>query len=184
MIKILSEEQYYTHFNYLSHNPRYDSAYFIYTKPVAHFSLKEDDCNISYCIENKIDYYPILRNGGCIVASPGDFSFFIVEKGSSCGKFPAFLQKKLLEKGLVAKKEGNDLTIDGKKFMGDEISYIGEYRIYAAHISINPNLDLIKHICLKESSKEIIGLGKYNISAETLEEWLQEFCFYHIPKSS
>ena len=52
------------------------------------------------------------------------------------------------------------------------------FQFYGGHISLSTDNELIKQICKKPMMKEPVGLGKYGITTQQVEDWLHEFYFY------
>ncbi|MBE6892463.1 MAG: hypothetical protein E7482_00420 [Ruminococcaceae bacterium] len=119
-----------------------------------------------------------LYDGGVIVVEKGDVDIAHFGKLNNTVRDclgNAFL-KWLSEKGLNAKRENNDILVDGYKVFGMGGRRHGEIDYTVIHIGINTNLENIKKICTKKMEKVPKGLGEYGITAEEVREWFLKFC--------
>ena len=138
-------------------------------------------CDCEYCEENNIKILPIPNEGGVIVLSKGDVEIGIFKDSgwNICTDFMKALCERL--KGKVPNIEvvGNDLIIDGKyKCVGSSSRNLGDaknpYIYTAVHISLNINLELIKHICQKEMKKIPKGLSDYGFTTEEIVDLVKD----------
>ena len=132
-------------------------------------------CDCDYCSKYNIKILPIPNEGGVIVLSKGDVEIGIFKDSgwNLCDKFMQELCDRLKEKVPGIAKIDNDLMIDGKyKCAGSSSINLGDSRnpyIYtAAHISLNVDMELINHICLKEMKKIPKGLSDYGLTTQEL----------------
>lgn len=134
--------------------------------------------NEQYCKENNIEVYNSFNAGGTIIMDKGDVDIVALKKEG--WKIGEELGNKILgylkDKGLNITNDGNDILVDGKYKVASYSSInLGNGYIYTAgHISINPNVDMIKCICLKEMVKIPKGLGDYGITTEEIVELVKE----------
>lgn len=134
-------------------------------------------CDCEYCEENNVKILPIPNEGGVIVLSKGDVEIGIFKDNGwdTCDKFMQELCEKLKDKVPNITVDGNDLIIDGKyKCVGSSSRNLGDainpYIYTAAHISLNVDMELINHICLKEMKKIPKGLGEYGLTTEDITD--------------
>ena len=135
----------------------------------------QGDIDEQYCKNNNIEIYSSFNAGGTIIMDKGDIDIVILkEKGWDIGKYLGeqilqYLQAKAINVSL----EGNDILVDGIYKVASYSSInlgdaINPYIYTAGHISINPNLEMIKCICKKEMVKIPKGLGEYGITTEEM----------------
>lgn len=139
------------------------------------------DCNVEYCKANNIPCYDVMRNGGCIVHSPGNISVAdyrpIKGSGETIDKVLTKLQKYLLSKGINAYFDNNDLMVDGKKVASSAVNIFNPdatWKYTGIQISINNNKELIDKICLKPRLKEPGALSDYGITTEEIVKFLKK----------
>jgi len=133
-----------------------------------HIVLKgKGEINLNYCYQNNIEVYESVDFGGGIVASPGDISLIILKhNGWDIGKeLLTFIKDFLIQKGLKATIDSNDIVIDEKYKVASYSSVnLGNNYIYSGfQLSFNVNIDFIRKICLKPSVKIPKGLSEYSI---------------------
>lgn len=138
-------------------------------------------CNCEYCEEHGIRLLPIPNEGGVIVLSKGDVEIGIFKYNGwdVCKRFMELLCEKLKERIPTIKVHGNDLIIDDiYKCVGSSSRNLGDaknpYLYTAAHISLNVDLELIRHICKKPMNKIPKGLSEYGYTTEELERIILE----------
>ena len=181
-MKIETFEEAVTHFNYLHKHPRLETDYIIHNDTLVYYSSLYEDVNLFYCKENNIPTYRLTWPGGSIVAGSGDLTYIHLSKRDNPDhfnlKWKKFLTGKMAQLGVQLIEDNNDLLLPkGFKFCGMMGKDIGDYFLEAGHISINPNLDQIIHICMKPMVKIPAGLGQYGVTSEMLEQWFNEFYF-------
>ncbi len=178
-MKLETFEDGLTHLKYLMQFPRYDNSYVIVDKAVVNYS-HISECNIDYCKRNNILLTSLERLGSTFVLNQGDFVFLHCNKEDNfIGKWENFLRKKLKEKNLDLIYDNNDFLIDGYKIMGSFAQQIDtNYFIYVVCMSIEDSDEIIKNVCLKNSTKKPRALSYYNISVKDIEKWYLDFIFY------
>lgn len=180
-MKLETFEDGLTHLKYLMQFPRYDNSYVVVDKTVVNYSYA-GECNIDYCKENNIPLSYLQRLGSTFVLSKGDFVFLHCSK-EDCfiNKWEKYLREKLKEKNLDLVYNNNDFLIDGYKIMGSFGQKINkDYYIYVVCMNIKDSSEVIKNVCLKESTKEPRALEYYGISTKEIEKWYLDFIFYFI----
>lgn len=140
------------------------------------FTGTTNTCDCEYCEKNNIKLLPIPNEGGVIVLSEGDVEIGIFKYNGwkVCERFMKLLCEKLKEKIPNIEVVGNDLVIDGKyKCVGSSSRNLGDVKnpyIYTAlHISLNVDLELIKHICKKPMNKIPKGISEYGYTTEEIK---------------
>lgn len=132
------------------------------------------DYNKDYCFAHNLKQITLNRPGGTLVFFPGDFAYG--HYGEDAQKFTVkwrnFLVNKLKERGLNAIVSNNDILLDGNKITGTAVMHD---KMALGLISINPNAELIRTICLKPSADSFQGLSKYGLTAKNIEAWFIEF---------
>lgn len=128
------------------------------------------------CVTEALDA-PIVQvpiDGGAIVCNRGDICIFIVSK-DRYSQWEVAAREDLvkylkLRYKLNAEISGNDVLLDGKKFIGTSIGFSTQYRYAAMFISMNNyTTPLINLICTKQSEhKGFIGLSKYKVCPRKL----------------
>ena len=112
--------------------------------------------------------------GGSIVNNYGDIGILVISRDmhskweiAAMQDIVDYLKKRYR---LTAEIQGNDILLDGKKFIGTSIGFSTNYRYAAMFISMNNyTTPLIKAICLKESKHNgFVGLNKYKVCPRKL----------------
>lgn len=112
--------------------------------------------------------------GGAIVSNVGDIGIITVSKDKYSKWELAAMEDVVkylkLRYKLNAEISGNDILLDGKKFIGTSIGFSAQYRYAAMFISMNNyTAPLINLICTKQSEhKGFIGLSKYKVCPRKL----------------
>lgn len=143
-------------------------------------SSKQNALDNTYCQKESLEVYNASNMGGTIVAHPGDIGIaFFKFDGWNMGKdFLAAIKQILSSKIENISFIGNDLLVDGIYKVGSFASInCGDKYIYtAAHLSFDPNIELIKNVCTKEMKKIPKGLKNYGYTTENLKEIVYEAC--------
>lgn len=130
--------------------------------------------NVQYCADNNITCLTFGNMGGAIVTNEGDFDIGYFDKAPNTfgDGFAKLLKEYLTNKSIACEWSNNDLLADGKYKVATYVSTpIDKTFVYTAfHISINVDLDLIKHICVKPMVKVPKGLGDYGVTTEEIKE--------------
>lgn len=141
----------------------------------------QNDCDLDYCREHNIPAYLMDRGGGTIVCSAGNIGITAItptKNGWQCGKFSKAFVKYLKGLGLNVETNRNDILVDGFKVASSVEISIGDgiNRVYSTYqISINQDIDAIRHICKKEMVKIPKGLGDYGITTEQVFSWCETY---------
>lgn len=148
---------------------------FVYGVPDGNyvFTGTTNSCNCEYCEKNNVKILPIPNEGGVIVVNKGDVEIAIFKDNGYdiCRKYMKILFNELKTKIPNISLEGNDMMIDGKyKCIGSSSRNLSHpltpYVYTAIHISLDVDLELIKHICQKEMKKIPKGLSEYGFTTE------------------
>jgi hypothetical protein len=144
----------------------------------------ENDVNFEYCKEHDIPLLDLKRTGGAIVYFAGNVSWADVRPNNyPTFKTPEILFLKkltayLIEKGLNATLEDNDIMVDGYKVASGcsiNLPPTFERTFSSAQICINCDLETIKNICLKPMNKTPKGLSEYGITTEEIEQFVRNY---------
>lgn len=141
----------------------------------------QNDCDLEYCREHNIPAYLMDRGGGTIVCAAGNIGISTItplKDGWQCGKFVKAFIAYLKTFNLNVKTEKNDILIDGYKVASSvEIALPNDLkRVYSTYqISINQDIDAIKHICKKEMVKVPKGLSDYGFTTEQILTWCENY---------
>lgn len=121
-----------------------------------------------------IQRIPLPLFGGTIVNNVGDLGFLLVSRDRwSKWEYGAmlFLQKYLVDHYNISTEiKGNDMLIDGKKFVGTAHGFTQYHRLSAMFVSMNSDTEwLINEVCLKKSKYAgFIGLDKFRVCPKNL----------------
>lgn len=141
----------------------------------------QNDCDLEYCREHKINAFMMSRNGGTIVCSKGNIGISAITPikwGWQCNNFIIAFIDYLKSFNLNVTTNNNDILIDGYKVASCVELRVGEnlHAIYSTYqISINQDLEAIRHICKKEMVKVPKALSDYGFSTEQIENWCNEY---------
>lgn len=159
----------------------------------------ENDCDLEWAREHGIPAYDAHRGGGTIVCSKGNIGLvfiYDVKYGWICDKFNAalleFLKSKIDCRHDIEEQHNdfchtfntnhNDILIDGYKVASGVEMRVGTNleKIYATfQISINQDIEAIKHICKKEMVKIPKALSDFGVTTEEIVEfcdaWWDEY---------
>lgn len=143
----------------------------------------DDSCNLDWCKENNISvvHHDKLRGGGCIASVKGNVFVDAKVKPGEDGKaladnFSVALCNFLKSKGLDSvRQDNNDVLVDDYKVAsGAETSY-NSWQYMGYQISINQDIELIKHACNKPMVKVPKGLGEYGITTEDIVDFCKSY---------
>ena len=143
----------------------------------------ENTIDKEWCDKNNIPYSQgeLIQFTGCIIAVKGNLTLDIKKKsygGEAAGdKFSKALCEYLKRKGLnTVRQDNNDVLVDDYKVAScAEVSLPDGYEYIAYQISINQDLNAIKHACLKPMVKAPKGLGEYGITTEEMVEFCKDY---------
>lgn len=140
------------------------------------WASKNAEIDRAYCASNNINVSESYNMGGTIVASKGDVDIALFKTdGWDIGeKVLACLKETLQDIVPNLTIAGNDLLIDNQYKVASHASInTGDKLIYTVvHISISPNIELIKNICTKPMIKIPKGLGEYGITGEDIVQFI------------
>ena len=164
-------------------NPTEEKAMYIVYDSTEITYGSANDCDIDWCKDSNIPAYDIQRSGGCIVSAKGNITMADVRRNTAdwydkqllCS-FVDFLKLK----GIEAEIKQNDILIDGFKVASAasknlKPDFLWQYT--GMQISINQDLEVIKHACKKEMKKEPRGLSEWGITTSEVVNWLKHL--YH-----
>lgn len=115
------------------------------------------DFNKEYCEQNNIPVYYTQAGGGTIVSAEGDVSFCICVPRSINLNEHYILKNiaSIIDKGYgVAKVDGNDILINGRKVLGSTSYRMNEMFAVVAHVSFTDNSELISKICTSSKGEK------------------------------
>lgn len=132
------------------------------------------DYNEQYCWEKNIPVIKLNRLGGTLIFFKGDFAYghYGEDAQDFTRQWRQYFVKKLKSKGLNVITSNNDVLVDNNKITGTTIM---QDKMSLGLISINPDAELIRKVCLKPSDNNFEGLSKYGIDAKEVESWFMEF---------
>lgn len=143
--------------------------------------LPELRFNMDYIERTGTMCFPLPMRGGTIVNNVGDVGVLIVSNDlySNWTK-PAMasVQKYLLDfYNIETEIKGNDMLIDGKKFVGTASGFANGRHVSAMFISMNSDTGwLINKICIKPNEhKGFIGLSEFGVCPRQLINRLLTF---------
>jgi len=141
----------------------------------------ENDCDLDYCREHNIKSFMMQRGGGTIVCSAGNIGISVitsVKHGWQCENFSNAFTAWLRSFNLNVETNHNDILVDGYKVASSVELRVGKNlnRIYSTYqISINQDIEAIKHICKKEMVKIPKALSDYGFTTEDIESWCNNY---------
>ena len=142
----------------------------------------DDSCNTKWCDENNIPYahQGKLQGGGCIIGVKGNI--FIdakrkVNEGECLSdKFSKALAKYFKEKGLESVRcDNNDVLVDGFKVASGCESIVNNWKYMGYQISINQDIETIKHACNKPMVKIPKALSEYGITTDEMVKFCKDY---------
>lgn len=152
-------------------------AYVVVDSPVAivHRKTQVDE---ALCEEMGYDIVESYNNAGTIISNAGDvlIGHFAQPDNGWYDRFISHFIEWLINKGLNAVYESNDILVDGYKVCGMCITRYGRIDYTGGIISMNVNLEHIKAICRKPMKKVPKGLSEYGITTEEVEQMFLDFC--------
>lgn len=148
----------------------------------------DDSCNTEWCDANNIPYIHQyrLKRGGCIIGVKGNI-FIDVKRAidnvdSEClsDKFSKALCEYLKTIGLNSvRQDNNDVLVDGYKVASGCETFVNDFKYMGYQISINQDLEVIKHACNKEMVKEPKGLSEFGVTTEDMVAFCEEYWSTH-----
>lgn len=135
---------------------------------------EKQETNTTFVESAEIQQIPLPLFGGTIVNNAGDLGFLLVSRDRwSKWEYGAmkFLKRYLAKHyGISTEIKGNDMLIDGKKFVGTAHGFTQYHRLSAMFVSMNSDTEwLIKHVCTKENKhKGFIGLDTFGVCPKKL----------------
>ena len=141
----------------------------------------QNDCDMQYCKEHDIPVYLMERCGGTIVCSKGNVGISAITPvgwGWQTASFLRALADYLKSKNLNVQYSNNDILVDGFKVASSAESRVGDNlkNVYSTYqISINQDIEAIKHICRKEMVKIPKALSDYGITTEEIVDFCEEY---------
>ena len=144
----------------------------------------QNDCDFEYCKEHNIPVYNVKRDGGTIVYAKVTVNIamiFDVKYGWISENFNSHLINYLKEHISLEhtiEPNANDILIDGYKVASGTELRVGENleKIYAVfQLSINQDIEAIKHICKKEMVKIPKALSDFGITTEEIVNFCEDY---------
>jgi len=162
------------HLNYCFHSDLVRDDAYIIIDDIYVQSGSLGDYNEPFCIAQGLKEIQLNRPGGTLVFFKGDFAYghYGEDAQEFTSKWRDFLVNKLKKRGLNATISNNDILIDDNKITG---TVVMRKKMALGLISINPDAELIRKVCLKPSEDKFEGLSKYGINANQIADWFKDF---------
>ena len=161
----------------LIENKLEDCIYCIHKSPLV-FKSKQGEINADYCTQKNVAICNSFNMGGIIVANEGDMDMAIMkQEGWDTGRdLLIVLKEKLKERIPNLSIDENDLLVDGKyKIISYASVNANDRLIYTCvHVSMKPDLEMIKYICVKPMNKIPKGLSDYGFTLEEIKTLFAE----------
>lgn len=143
----------------------------------------ESTIDKKYCDEHGIPYSQgkLIQNTGCIIAVKGNVLLDIKKRFNGgeclCDKFSKCLCEYFKNKGMNSvRQDNNDVLVDDYKVAsGAEVNLPNGFQYIAYQISINQDIETIKHACLKPMVKVPKALSEYGITTEEMVDFCQKY---------
>jgi len=143
----------------------------------------DDSCNVEWCEDNNIPYIhqDKLHSGGCIVGVKGNIFIdlkMIPKDGKmfAANNFSNALVDYFTKKGLKSVRcDNNDVLIDGYKVASGCETQVEEFEYMGYQISINQDIETIKHVCNKPMVKIPKALSEYGITTEEMKKFCYDY---------
>lgn len=141
----------------------------------------ENDCNLQYCIDNKIPVYKMNRDGGTIVCSKGNIgvtSILPIKYGWQCPKFIQSFTSWLKSFNLNISTDKNDILIDGYKVASCVEKRVGDNlkNIYSTfQFNIYQDIEVIRQVCQKEVVKIPKALNDYGFTTDDILTFVKNY---------
>ena len=118
------------------------------------------------------------HSGGTIIVFPGDLSLYASsrERNKLGKRITERVRQYLLDAGINAVIDGNDVMADGKKVCSYGSSVVNGLLETVVHVSINSDVELIRKICSKEMIKMPGALSDYGIAAQDVWGAVADIC--------
>ena len=169
----LSESQYIQVIQDFMIHGGLDLEYYMVLKNIfVHKATDTDDCNIEYVKSHGYYFQELPRQGGTIVGFPGDVECIYFMLPNEYTGMPKEIQNLLgiiFDKGYTPIINGNDVLINNYKVASWSFKKINDYFLVAIVASVNIDLDIIQHICLKPMEKIPKGLSEFGITTEDVK---------------
>ena len=139
----------------------------------------DDSCNTEWCEQNNVPFIhqAKLQGGGCIIGVKGNIFVDAKRKMINGGenladKFSKALCAYLKEKGLDSvRTDNNDVLVDDFKVASGCESTVNNFQYMGYQISINQDIETIKHACNKPMVKVPKALSEYNITTNEMKSF-------------
>lgn len=136
-----------------------------------------------WCNKNSIPYSQgkLIQNTGCIIAVKGNVLLDVKKKFKGgeclCDKFSKYLVQYFKDKGMNSvRQDNNDVLVDDFKVAsGAEVTLPNGFQYVAYQISINQDIETIKHACLKPMVKVPKALSEYGITTEEIVKLCEDY---------
>ena len=183
MIKLSSQIEFVKNEDEFLNSENNETAIIVLDKTEAVYGA-DGSCNIEWCNENNVPYVHQyrLQGGGCIVGVKGnifiDAKRLLDDEDSEClsDKFSKALCEYLKVIGLDSvRQDNNDVLVNGYKVASGCESIVNGFKYMGYQISINQDIELIKHVCNKEMVKEPKGLGEFGVTTEGIVAFCEEY---------
>lgn len=143
----------------------------------------ESTIDKKWCDEHNIPYSQgkLIQHTGCIIGVKGnillDIKKYLTNGKAICDDFSERLCEYFMKRGLNSvKQDNNDILVDGFKVAsGAEVTLPNGFQYVAYQISINQDLEAIKHACLKPMIKVPKALSEYGITTEEMKKFCEDY---------
>lgn len=143
----------------------------------------DDSCNTEWCEENNVPYahQGKLQGGGCIIGVKGNIFIDAKRKITDdveclSDKFSKALCDYFKSIGLDSvRQDNNDVLVDDYKVASGCETVVNGFKYMGYQISINQDIETIKHACNKRMEKVPKGLGEYGITTEEMKQFCEDY---------
>lgn len=178
MIEKKSVEEFYGGIDSFLLSAEFKTWYTIIDEVRVSYGYKKD-CDLDWCIKNEIPAVNMKRGGGCIVSAPGNIHLIDIREFDGHTWLAHDILKEftkfLIGRGLDVRFDHNDIMVEGYKVAsGVSINLRPSYKMQytGLQFSVNQDLEVIEHVCLKEMKKQPRGLSDFGVTTKDIESWI------------
>lgn len=117
--------------------------------------------------------------GGTYVLFPNDIAFAWYTSESLLSDIVVELFRFLQSENVPVYEDGNDFMVKGKKLFGTMSMEVPNGCYEGIFFCFDPDIDLIKSVCVKEMKKEPIGLTTFGIKPEMIITFCRQMIEKH-----
>lgn len=180
MVELTSQIEFVKNENTFLNSPNNEVVIVVLNNTEAIYGA-DGSCNVEWCDENNIPYVhqEKLQGGGCIIGVKGNIFIDVKIKQDGealADKFSKALCNYFLSKGLKSVRcDNNDVLVDNYKVASGCESTINGWQYMGYQISINQDIETIKHACNKPMVKIPKGLREYGITTEEMTNFCKVY---------